>query len=794
LKVSRLLAVGWALVVALLCAHIGYLVSAKRFAPDTDIMALLPAQERDPVLQQAFGHMVDAAQQKLIVVIGAPDWTGAKKAADAYLAVLATHEDIVRPDVGLGSKSPQDWLAVFNSHRDILMTAADEAALGARGGEQWAQLALAQLQSPFGGPRLGPWKDDPFGLFSDWAQERARETPVRPRDGRLTVSDRDSQYVVMPMTLREPAFALRTQEAIGPALAKARAAALSSVPEARVMEAGVVLHAAAAGKQAGREVSTIGIGSLIGIALLVWFAFRSLKPIAYLALLIGVGCLGALSISLLVFGRVHLLTLVFGATLIGVAQDYGIYFLCRRLAAETSTSSTRLLKGLLPSLLLTLVAAAIGYLGLALTPFPGLRQMAVFSVTGLVFAWLTVICWYPMLIGPGSFAAGETAARWARLLAYWPVPSARRGWLIASIAAACVLAVGWSRLEVNDDLRSLQNPPRDLIVQQQQVGALLDAPTPVQFFLVRGVNGEAVLQREEALKRALAPLVAAGKLGGVQAISNWVPSARSQALRKKALDERLLGDNGALPLLARQLGEGDDWVRMARVRNADKETLQVDAFLAAPVSEPFRHLWLGDTAGGTASIVALRGLRLSEVTRIQEAALDLPGVQWVDKVAEISSVLSRYRRYMGWALLGSYLAVFCLLSLRYRGAAWRVIAPAATGSAATLAILGLMGQPLQLFHLLALMLLLGIGVDYGVFFQERSGQRSEGAAWMAVTLSAGATLLSFGLLSLSRTPALQAFGTTMLLGTALVWVLVPCFGHPPRDAASGGSDTLGEAA
>ncbi|MDB5854498.1 MAG: exporter [Herminiimonas sp.] len=769
----------------MLCAHLGYLVSTKRFAPDTDIMALLPAQERDPVLQQAFGHMVDAAQQKLIVVIGAPDWTGAKLAADAYLAALATHEDILRPDVGLGSKSPQDWLAVFNDHRDILMTAADESALRARGGEQWAQLALAQLQSPFGGPRLGPWKDDPFGLFAGWAQERARETPVRPRDGRLFVGDGNFQYVVMPMTLRQPAFALHTQEAIGPALEKARAAALASVPGARVLEAGVVLHAAAAGKQAGREVSTIGIGSLIGIALLVWFAFRSFKPIAYLALLIGVGCLGALSISLLVFGRVHLLTLVFGATLIGVAQDYGIYFLCRRLAANPSTSSTRLLRDLLPSLLLTLIAAAIGYLGLALTPFPGLRQMAVFSVTGLVFAWLTVICWYPTLVGPTSFAAGDAAARWGRLLGHWPVPKARRGWLIASVVAACVLATGWARLGVNDDLRSLQNPPRDLIAQQQQVGALLDAPTPVQFFLVRGADAEAVLQREEALKRALAPLIAAGSLGGVQAISNWVPSAKSQASRKQALDESLLGTNGALPLLARQLGEGDDWVRLARARNADKETLQVDAFLAAPVSEPFRHLWLGDAEGGKASIVALRGLRLGEIARIQQAGVGLPGVQWVDKVAEISSVLSRYRRYMGWALLGSYLAVFCLLSLRYRGGAWRVIAPAVTGSAVTLAILGLIGQPLQLFHLLALMLLLGIGVDYGVFFQERSGRRSEGAAWMAVTLSAGATLLSFGLLSLSRTPALQAFGTTMLLGTALVWVLVPCFGQRPHVSGAG---------
>jgi predicted exporter len=99
-----------------------------------------------------------------------------------------------------------------------------------------------------------------------------------------------------------------------------------------------------------------------------------------------------------------------------------------------------------------------------------------------------------------------------------------------------------------------------------------------------------------------------------------------------------------------------------------------------------------------------------------------------------------------------------------------------------IALLSLAGQQLQLFHVLALMLLLGIGVDYGVFFHERPDRR-ETSAWMAVSLSAVSTLLSFGLLGLSRTPALQAFGLTMLLGTALVWLIVPCFGREPEPLA-----------
>ncbi len=196
--------------------------------------------------------------------------------------------------------------------------------------------------------------------------------------------------------------------------------------------------------------------------------------------------------------------------------------------------------------------------------------------------------------------------------------------------------------------------------------------------------------------------------------------------------------------------------------------------MQAPASEPWRHLWLGPLEEEYASIVAVRGLSPAKLPELQQAAAGLEGVQWVDKVAEISSLLGRYRHYMGWALLFSYAAVFCLLFLRYRATTWRVLAPTALASAITIALLGIVGHQLQLFHVLALMLLLGIGVDYGVFFQERPDRR-EASAWMAVSLSAASTLLSFGLLGLSKTPALQAFGLTMLLGTSLVWLIVPCF-------------------
>ncbi|HEV7814448.1 MAG TPA: MMPL family transporter, partial [Janthinobacterium sp.] len=713
----------WALVVCLLLGHNAYLWLVQRVAPDTDILALLPVQERDPLLQQSFTHMVDAAQQRLVVLAGSGNWEDARRAADAYSAVLATRPDLLQATPVDGA-AQGEWLAPFQRHRLILLTARQEAQLREEPAGFWLQAALARLYAPFGAPKLGSWRDDPFGLFGGWIEERAQETPVRPRDGHLFVAGDSSQYVLLPLTLKVPALSLAAQEAVMPLLEKARAAALAAVPTAQLISAGVILHAAAAGGQASGEVSTIGIGSLIGIVLLMWFSFHSLRPIVLILTSIAIGCLGAFSVCWLLFGRVHLLTLVFGASLTGVAQDYGLYFLCSRLGAEPGLDSHALLKRLLPGLGLTLLAAVIGYMGLALTPFPGLRQMALFSALGLVFAWLTVVCWFPLLVGPATLGSGALVARYGAALARWPLLKMNWPTLAAALLFAALALTGVSRLGANDDIRLLQNPPRQLVAEQRHFGQLLDAPTPVQFYLVRGASAELVLQREEALKARLDPLIARHRISGYQALSNWVPSARTQARRRALLQEKLLAEGGPLDALAAQTGEGAEWAAATRaLLLASGAPLSVEAFLRMPASEPWRHLWLGQTGGGYASIVALRGLDYAGLPQLRAAAAGLDGVQWVDKVAEISSVLGRYRQYMGWVVLGAYAVVFCLLLPRYRRRTWRVLAPAALASVATLALLGYAGQDLQLFHVLALMLLLGVGVDYGIFMQEHPARR-----------------------------------------------------------------------
>ena len=773
-------ALAWALVVCLLLAHNAYLWLGQRIVPDTDILALLPVQERDQVLQQSFSHMVDAAQQRVIVLIGAKEWNDAKRAADAYSAVLSSKPDLLQ-QTPLSDQTQADWLAKFQQHSLVLLSSEQEAQLQKEPAQFWLSAALSKLYSPFAGPKLGAWRDDPFGFFSGWAQERAQETPVRIRDGHLFVADAEKQYVVMPLNVKLPAFSISAQQLVLPLLEQAKTTAHQAVPTAEIISAGVIIHAAAAGEQANREVSTIGIGSMLGIIVLMWLTFASIKPISLILLSIGIGCLGDLSVCWLVFGHIHLLTLVFGASLIGVAQDYGLYFLCNRLSADSQLDSGALLKRIMPGLGLTLVTTMIGYMGLALTPFPGLRQMALFSALGLVFAWLTVVCWFPFMVNGGSLKSGRLARANGALLKHWPLLKMNKLGFISIILFLIFAVFGWVRLGVNDDIRLLQNPPKQLINDQIKLSKLLDAPTPMQFYLVRGSSPEMVLQREERLKKSLNPLIAQHKITGYQALSNWVPSVQTQQARRALIEQNIFQDAGPLAQLGTQLGEDSQWVAETRAHLLESGALlSLDEFLMSPASEPWRHLWLGKIAGEHASIVALRGVSNVDLPLLQQVASAMDGVQWVDKVAEISNVLGRYRQYMGWVVFVSYFVVFAIMFPRYRRNTWRVLAPTAIASVMTLAILGFAGQNVQLFHVLAMMLLLGVGVDYGIFMQEHPG-RTDATPWLTVGLSAVSTILSFGLLGLSKTPALQAFGLTMLIGVALVWIIVPCFGRENKN-------------
>lgn len=780
LTLHRRLAWLWLALALAVLGHNLWLWTRPAAVLESDVLAMLPRDERRPLVGQATQALADAGARRVVVLLGARQAARARQAGDAFAAALGTG---IALRWRVNEDQQQDWLQFYAPYRHALLTATQRQALQAGSPDALAQQALAALHQPMGGaglPRLGPWVRDPLNLHGQWLAERAQISRVRVQQGRLMLEDGGWHYAVLMLEAQGSAFAVAQQHALVERLEAAATAARLAVgaqdgaassaggdaaanTALRIHQAGVPLFAAAAAAQAQREVHTIGAGSLLGVVLLTWCAFRSLRPRLLVTLSMALGLAAAVSVTVAVFGGLHLITLVFGATLLGVAENYGSNYFCARMGLARERRF-EMLRRQLPMVSLAMLTTVIAYALLAVAPFPGLRQIALFSATGLLAAFITVMLWFPWL--DGESAPPTRFALWlGGLRARWPQPRGRAA-LLLGLGLAGLLALGASRLQVNDDLRSLQSAPPGLIADQREVSRLLDLPGVAQFFLVQGADEEQLLQREEALVQQLRALGV-----GVQAVSDWLPSQQRQR-QDQAL--RLEREIAVLARLSRELDED------LRPAPPPATPLLPEAWAASPVAEPLRHQWLGrqkaaQGEGPWASAVLLRATD-QPLPLDRLAALDQPqaGVLWVDKVGEISSLMGRTRGLVTSILLGGYALVWAALAWRFGRRAWRALAPTALASLAAVAVLALLGQPLQLFHVLPLLILLGLGVDYGIFMLEQPGRR-EVQPFLSVSLAALSTLLSFGLLALSGTPALRAFGLTLLIGVSLAWWLTPVF-------------------
>lgn len=748
---------------------------------DADVFALLPQDERAPAAQQAMKQMAEQGVRRIVVMIGGSEWDQVRQAAQRFdRSLMSGASGLQRAQDALQSDQIVSFYAPW---RDALLTDTQREALPKDNVQALAAQALGRLHG-FSMGQPTAWLNDPLGLWSAWWTERGGLTAARPRDGLLWVheasaSGTSSDWAVLMYETQGSAFRFDGQRLWGDAIALAEMAVHGPGGAAlKVWAAGVPLHAEAGAAQGYREMNTIGWGSLIAVVVLVLAAFRAPGPMLLIALSLVVGTAAGLSATVLVFGQVHLLTLVFGASLVGVAEDFGIHYFASRLGAPDEPRWV-LMRHLLPGLALALATSVLGYLVLALVPFPGLRQMALFSAVGLSAAFLTAVCWFPWM-DRGRLTGGRLANGIASSLAHWPVLSGAR-LTLALMLLALLCVVGLMRLHVNDDLRQLQSSPPALMKAQMEVGRLLQMPSPAQFFIVKGASEDEVLRREEALKQALkqwrAQAAQADGQVGVSAVSDWVPSLQRQR------DDRALTQAREEAVL-KQVGQATGEALQRPV--FAQQALTLKAWLDSPASHGLRAQWLGAQDGGFASVVLIRGLRQQgQAASLRTLASSVEGVQWVDRADDMSRMLGRFRGVMAWLLLGGHVLVLVTLSLRFGKEAWRAWLPCALGSLVAVACLGIMGEPFQLFNLLALMLLLGMGVDYGIFLLEHPGEQ-QGHAWLAVLLGAISTGLSFGLLALSSTPALRAFGLTLLIGLVLICLLAPMMRltHPTKRGIS----------
>lgn len=759
---SKVLAALWLTVVTVLTAVALY--SKPVF--DSSIMSLLPASKQQPIVQQATEQLSDMFAKRVVILLSSESDSSVRDAVNSLATKLKSLPDVVDVHWQLTDKSISNSQLELYPFRFSLIDPVSRQLMVNQQFEDIKTRALLNLYSPLNSGHTSII-EDPFGLYSQSKLAQQTNLNIQASHSLLKVITSQQPTYMLIMTLAEKPYSPDLQQRVLSVFEQQKQ--LMSESGVTMAMSGMLLHAAAGAEQANKEIMTIGIGSLFGIVIIMLLVFRQLKPLLMMAFAILVGCSVAFSATTLIFERIHVITLAFGAGLIGVSLDYALHYLCERRVMTRD----RCLSKIVPGLLLGLFSSVIAYAAQAMAPFPGLQQMAVFSVIGLISAWLTVVLCFPVLTHSDLIRPLAAANQLTKLFNKLPRLELSPKLVIAALVLSVLIAIYAVANSQNiDDVRLLQTSSADLKQQENLVREQLNASSNSQFMLVQANSIEACLQKEEQLAPLLEQLVATTSISGYQALSTALPSLTKQD-ENSTLIQALYQQQ--LSSFYKQLGLADALYQQAQhsLAEAIPARLSYDSWQQLETSKAWTNSIVELADGQIATMIRFSGkIDLSAKQQLESLAATDEHIMFVDQLADISNIMRDYReQIVNWIML-AYLIVLLMLSHRYRSKVWRIILPPLLASIFTLAIIVQLEQGINIFHLMALILVLGIGLDMGIFLTETE---ESSHTWLAVSLSAYTSLLAFGLLALSDTPVLHHFGLTVLVGLSVVWLLVLMF-------------------
>ena len=736
----------------------------KQFQFESDILKLLPETEIDLFTEQAFARFSNKSVKKVFFLVQHNSLKKAKVASDLLRDALNKKQWIASVG-GEMSVNEQQQIGRFNfQYRHHLLAEGDREQLQHKHYRPFLDEVVEQAYSPLSNSLLGLIKDDPFLLSYRYSAALGKYQPNNLQlDGYHLVSRaEESNFVLLNATLVPSPFDGRLQSDLSATLNQIEIQWQNEgLAGAQLHRTGVVFYATHAAAKARSEITLFGGLSIILIVLLVLLVFSSIKPLVMTTLALVFGIATGFSAVQLAFGSVHLLTLVFGASLIGISVDYAFHFF-----ASSGLTGDQRIRRIFPAITIGVFSSMVGYLILLTTPFPGLRQMGTFCIAGLFGAYLTVVLLFPIL-KLGRQGHNKFLPLCSRFMRLGETQVAKRIWQLSLLCIPAAIYFLLNGNGVQNDIRAFQ--AKNITLQQQEavIQSVVNSPAMNQFYLIKGSSADQLIERLEKAESFLIEKKAAGVISGYISLSHWLPSKKRQKenhnLIGKLLDSDLYQELLEHGLITAQ--EYEDY-RAVHRENSD-QYVTVPQWFSSPLGTRFSYLWLGKIGEEYGAIIPLMGVtQLDSLNDLNEYT------QFVDKVSELNLLLETYRVKATWMLFLAIGAIFGVLFIRM-GLVKATIVISLPLTAVAIAILAitLSGQAISLFNVVALFLVAGIGVDYAVFFAEM--QRESANTLLAVALSAMTTVFSFGMLSMSETLVISTFGFTVLIGICSAFLLSP---------------------
>lgn len=779
-------------------------VAGRKIFVNTNLFDILPQSSEAKAAARADDALTQKSARQFFVLARCKSFEGAKKAASLFA------EELLKADQEAAAADPKN--KIFESlsfeasslsldqifewqykNRFLLLDKETVQKINQGGGVD--ELKELALQKAFGAFSLTPLEfvdGDPFFLADLELQnliERLSNTgtSLALRDGVLAAEYDGEHYVMVRGALTQKGASVTSKKnGVQTIYDCARRVAASSDfgneggQDVSFVFSGSPFHSHKSATSAQRQVAVISALSMLAVVVLLLLVFRSARPLLFSVGAITLSAAFGLGTELLVFGQIHILTFVFGTTLIGTCLDYSLHFWTRAYFCQDALLGAQAMKKIFKGLALSFASTEVCYLIMLLAPFALLKQISVFCFAGILSAFATTVLFYPALSVPQK-KLSLTMLNGARFV----LSGHLKKILLFAVAGTCLALAFFFRqnLRLDNDLRKFYTMSGKLLEDEKLSASVMNRKSGARYFIVRANSADALLQTEEDFCVLLQEEVAAGRLDSFSATSQFVPSKKSKEA-SLAASQKLME---AAPDLQEIFGsEARDFASDFLEARALLEAADDSGMEGIPpyLKDALETLWLGKIGQEYFSAVFVSGGDAENLKSLAarfgageqggandgvgpEGAADAQAVYFVDKVGDIAFELNRLTKIMLVLLAAAFVVLIFALAFFYKPKALaKVAAVPLLILLCEAAVIAAFKIPLGFFAVTGIILVFGLGLDYIIYTVESGGDAVNS---FAVLLSFATTALSFGAIALSSFMPVHIFGTVVFFGLVAAW-------------------------
>lgn len=597
-------------------------------------------------------------------------------------------------------------------YKNGLLSAQDKEILKQNKFKQIADTAIKQISESLM-PPLVSLRDDPFMLLSNYILNINNANSGWTINNDLLWQHKDAKnYFMIPVDID-----MQNKDSINQINLLHKQLSNQNSENLHIYISGVPLHTAIMVHKSQIQLTILSIFAALMAVLFSYLLFKNILTVATVlgSLLLGFLC-GTIALFLC-FNNPHILTFVFGTTLIGLGIDYSFHFLTRAALRNKRQIKTNMQH----SFLTTLVC----FLPLMFSGVSLLQQISIFTIVGLSGIY----------IGLNLFVPDKLDLETKSLKFKFSLSHKSKISILTLIGIIIITTLPFIKIENN--INQLYRPDSEIATQESIVQKLNNTQQSA-VLMVRGTNIQEVLETEENIKHNNHQFFS---------LSDITPSIKTQTKNQELIQQLYSNQSSYLK-------------QKLELRNmpvfAETQYLTPDN-----IKSKFLRQWID-------KMMITDGQYVYSLAQISpDIQINNDNARVVSVSETLSQQIKEYSHKTYWLLGICALCLIALLSRFYKKRAVIYLIPSVMAILLSVCILTWFNQPITFFHMLAFFIVTGLGLDYTIFNINTNNNKE----MRPVLFSFLTSFVGFGLLSFTSFFLIKSMGITLGLGLALSYLI-----------------------